>query len=147
VTFDARAFFERFMDALNVHDMDTIRDMTHPDFTTDSPQSGERAHGWVAWEVQLREYPGVDKIVPQLTDAQIIGDEERWALSPAYTVVPLASPNEFTTIMRSQYPDGSWWRIVTFVQLRDQKLYRLEVYYAPELSAPLPESIAAYAHG
>lgn len=147
MTFDPRDFFERFIDALRVHDMDKMRAMTHDDFVADGPQSGERFRGWQSWETQLREYPGVDQIIPIVEEAQIIGDAERWAISPGYTVVPLAAPDKYTTLLRSQYPDGSWWRVVLIVELRDQKMYRLEAFYAPELPAPLAESIAAFPRG
>jgi len=61
--------------------------------------------------------------------------------------VPLASKNEFTVLMRSQYPDGRWWHLITLVELRDEKIYRTVNYFAPELPAPLAESIATYQHG
>jgi hypothetical protein len=33
------------------------------------------------------------------------------------------------------------------VELRDERLFRLESFFAPELPAPLAESIATYQHG
>lgn len=147
MSFDARAFFERFIAALNARDFATVEQMTHPEFIGDSPQSGERSRGYKSWEIQLSQYPGADDIVTEVADSGIIGGDERWAISPAYTVVPLASSNEYTTLLRARYPDGSWWRIVSHVELRDEKLYRMESFYAPELPAPLAESIAKFAHG
>ena len=66
---------------------------------------------------------------------------------PGYTVVPLASPDEFTVTYRVQYPDGRWWRVVSHAVVRDNKLYRMENYFAPELPAPLAESMAVFPHG
>ena len=84
---------------------------------------------------------------PLRTAARLLVDEDRWAITPAYTVVPLASRNEFTTLLRTQYPDGRWWHIIVLVELRDERVYRTENYFAPELAPPLPESIAKYQHG
>ena len=96
---------------------------------------------------QLASYPGVSEDVLQVTESQILGDDERWAITPGYTVVPLTSPVEFTTVFRTQYPDGSWWWVVAIVELRDEKIYRLRNFFAPFLAAPLPESIGKFAHG
>ena len=74
----------------------------------------------------------------------VLGDEERWAISPGYTVIPLASPNAFTVKYRVQYPDGHWWHVVGQIELRDGKMYRMENYFAPEMPAPLAEFIAHF---
>jgi hypothetical protein len=82
-----------------------------------------------------------------MPEIRLLGEDERYAMSPAYTVVPLASPNDYTVVVRSQYPDGSWWHVINLVQIREGKLYRLDNYFAPELPSPLAESIAAYRPG
>jgi hypothetical protein len=91
---------------------------------------------------QAETYPGGNPEVP--LDARVLADEDRWAISPGYTVVPLSSPNEFTVVSNVQYPDGTWWHIVGLIELRDGKLYRMENYFAPQLPAPLAESIASW---
>jgi hypothetical protein len=81
-----------------------------------------------------------------MTQLEIVEGDERWAMSPAYTIVPLSQPGRYTTHVRLAYPDGSKWRAVTVVELREDRIYRVESYFAPELPAPLPESIAIYRH-
>jgi len=147
MSFDAQAFFVRFVRAIDELDFETLEQMIHPDLVADMPQSGERSHGFAGFRAQLEQYPGAGMENPLRTAARLLVDEDRWAITPAYTVVPLASRNEFTTLMRTQYPDGRWWHIIVLVQLRDERVYRTENYFAPELAPPLPESIAKYQHG
>jgi hypothetical protein len=144
MAFDARAFFFRFAKALDAQDYETVESMTHPDFAADMPQSGERIRGMEAWARQFSAYPNNDQIVTETDDAKIFGEEDRWAISPAYTVVPLAASNTFTTTFRTRYPDGVWWHIITYVELRDEKMYRMQIFFAPEMPAPLAQSIAAF---
>jgi hypothetical protein len=147
MSFDAHAFFIRFVRAIDAHDRATLEEMIHPDLVSDMPQSGERSRGFAGFWAQMEQYPdgGVDSSIE--SESRLLQDEDRWAITPAYTVVPLASRTEFTVLMRAQYPDGSWWHIITSVELRDERIYRTTNYFAPVLPAPLSESIAAYQHG
>jgi hypothetical protein len=144
---DPREFFVRLIEAMNSHDLDAAELMIHPDFVGDSYQSGERSRGREGFRAQLRDYPGAAESPISLDDAQMYGDDLRWAVTPGYTVVPLRSGNDYTIVFRSRYPDGSWWRVVLLIELRDNMLYRMEPYFAPELPAPLAESIATFPHG
>jgi hypothetical protein len=142
-----RDFFERFVAALNSRDFDAVESMLHPDLIADNTQSGERARGREAFMVQFRNFPEATDDDFGIKDAQLLGDDERWAITPAYTVVPLADPGKYTTVLRTKYPDGTWWWNVSIAELRDGMLYRLESFFAPEMPAPLVESIASYQHG
>jgi hypothetical protein len=147
MTFDARAFFVRFVRAIDELDRDTLEEMIHPDLIGDMPQSGERSRGFEGFWAQLQQYPDGGIQNPLATAARMVEEEDRWAITPAYTVVPLAGRTEFTVLMRVQYPDGRWWHLIVLVELRDDRIYRTENYFAPEMPAPLAESIAAYQHG
>ena len=141
-----REFFTRFLDAMSERNFDVLQEMVHPDFVAESPQSRERAHGFSGFRAQFESYPGGAPL-PSLPDAQLLGDNERWAITPAYTVVPLSAPNKFTVLLRVQYPDGSWWRSVSLIELRDDRLFRLEAYFAPELDPPLLRTMRTVARG
>ena len=144
---DAREFFVEFIGALNARDADSAERLVHPDFVSESFQSGERTRGREGFRAQLDGYPGADQNPIALDDAQMFGDEQRWAISPGYTVVPLTGTNEYTITFRARYPDQKWWRMILIVELRDGQLYRMKSFYAPELPAPLAESIAAFSRG
>lgn len=123
--------------------MGAVEQMVHDDFVVDMPQSGERARGFAAFKEQFDAYPGGTPDMPLVDEIELLTDEPRFAMAPSFRVVPLSSGNEFTAVVQSRYPDGTKWFSIVLVELRDEKLYRLENYFAPEMPAPLAESIAA----
>ncbi len=58
--------------------------------------------------------------------SKLVVDEDRWVITPSFTVVPLASPNTYTAVMKVRYPDGTDWHVVLLVELRDEKVASVE---------------------
>jgi len=144
----ARPFFEQLLAAMMKPDREALEKLVHPDFMGDFPQSGERARGFAQFWGQLEAYPGgAPGDVDALPGMRVVGDEERWAMSPGYSVVPLADPTRFTIVGSVVYPDGVRWHIIMSVELRDGRLFRSETYFGPEMAAPIAESIAARSRG
>lgn len=132
-----RELFKRLVVAMNSKDYETLRELVHPEYVGDFPQSGERTRGFEAFKAQIERYPGgTPASEPAAADTQVYGDAERWAITPGYTVVPLAGPEVYTAVSRATYPDGSRWHIVSIVELRDDRIYRNETYFAPEFEPP-----------
>jgi hypothetical protein len=133
----AKDFFQRYVRAIAQGDFDALEQMIHPEYTGEYPQSGERFHGFAALRAQLENYPGGRPAAP-VDDPQtrVLGDEKRWAITPGYTVVPLAGPERYTTVTRAPYPDGSRWWVVSILTLKDDKVWHAETYFAPEFEAP-----------
>lgn len=132
-----RDWFSRFTSAMNNLDFQELEQLVHPDYVGDYPQSGERFRGFAAFRAQLERYPG--GLLSGATDerrARVVGDDERWVITPGYTVLPLAGPERYTTIVRTRYPDGSMWHVVSIVQLRDGRITASETYFAPEFERP-----------
>jgi len=132
-------FFTRYARAVALQDFDALEQMIHPDFVGFYPQSGERFNGFAAMRKHLESYPGglkSDEADPGDFKAMVIGAEQRWAISPGYTVLPLAGPERYTTIARAKYPDGTWWWVVGIVELRDGRIYRSDTYFAPDFEPP-----------
>src|SRR3954462_7631188 len=129
--------FTKYVNAIAARDFDTLEGMIHAEYVGEYPQSGERFHGFAALRFQLEQYPGG---LPAATydDSQmkVLGEEERWAISPGYTVLPLNSPERFTTVSRAPYPDGSKWWVVSILTLKDDKVWHAETYFAPEFEPP-----------
>ena len=76
---------------MNVQDVPALQAMLDPDFVIDYPQSGERLRGYEAFRKQVEDYPS--GLPPDSLDTdrtEIVEGDERWALSPGYSVVPLA---------------------------------------------------------
>jgi hypothetical protein len=133
-----REIFTRFVEAMNALDFDALEQLIHPEYVGEYPQSGERFRGFASFRAQLERYPG-GGIQPDAADvprAKMVGDEERWAITPGYTVLPLAGPDRFTTVTRTRYPDGSRWFVLGIIEIRDGRIYRGETYFAPEFDPP-----------
>src|SRR5689334_7044466 len=109
--------FTRLLIALNTRDVATLRELIHPDVVSRSPQSAERSHGVDAFLAEGDNYPGGTPEV-SIPDSKLVLDDDRWAITPSFTVVPLASPTSFTVVMKVRYPDGLDWFAVLLVELR-----------------------------
>ena len=132
-----RDFFRRYVRAIAELDFAELEQMIHPDYVGEYPQSGERFHGFAALRAQLEQYPGgLPAARSDDPRTKILGDEERWAISPGYTVLPLSGPEQYTTVARAPYPDGSRWWVVSIITLRDEKVFHAETYFAPEFDPP-----------
>jgi ketosteroid isomerase-like protein len=135
---DSKAdFFKRYIQAIAELDFATLEQMIHPDYVGEYPQSGERFRGFASFRAQLENYPG-GLPAARFDDpkTKILGDEERWAITPGYTVLPLAGPERYTTVSRAPYPDGSRWWVVSILTLKDGKVAHAETYFAPEFDPP-----------
>jgi hypothetical protein len=130
-------FFKRYVNAIAERDYAKLEPMFHAEYVAEYPQSGERFRGFGAFRAQLESYPG--GLPPQSYDdsnTKVLGEDERWAMSPGYTVLPLAGPDRFTTVSRTPYPDGSYWWVVSILTLKDDKVVHAETYFAPEFDPP-----------
>ncbi|MDP8904215.1 MAG: nuclear transport factor 2 family protein [Chloroflexota bacterium] len=132
-----RELFTRFVTAMAERDMAALEQVIDPDFVGEYPQSGERFRGFSAFRAQLEAYPGgLPRGNASMGDARLVDDEERWAITPGYTVLPLAGPQRFTAVVRTTYPDGSHWHIVSIIEIRDDRIARSTTYFAPEFDPP-----------
>lgn len=132
-----RQTLNEFLRALAKQDFATIERLLHPDFVGEYPQSRERFRGFSAFRAQLEQYPGgPPPDESDVSDAVLVGGEDRWVITPGYTVLPLAGPDRYTAVVRVVYPDGTPWHVITIVDLRDGLVHRSTTYFAPEFEAP-----------
>jgi len=133
----ARELLTTFINYLNTNDIESMERIIHPEFEGQYPQSKERFRGFAAFRAQLEKYPGgLPGGRSDVKDALLLGDEERWVITPGYTVLPLAGPDRYTTVVQTTYPDGSRWHVITVIELRDGLIYRTITYFAPEFERP-----------
>jgi hypothetical protein len=130
----ARQVFEQYVEAMNRADFDALGRLHHSDYVEDYPQSGERIRGFPALRAMFEHYPGGVR-GGTASNHRFLG-EERWVMTPGYTVVPMAGTDTYTSILKNRYPDGSIWHIVSFFQLRDGLISRRTSYFAPEFEPP-----------
>jgi ketosteroid isomerase-like protein len=130
-------FFKRYIKAIADRDYAALETMIHPDYVGEYPQSGERFRGFAAFRAQLEQYPGgTPAAASDDPRTKVLGDDEHWAISPGYTVLPLAGPERYTTVSRAPYPDGTHWWVVSILTLRDDRIAHAESYFAPEFEPP-----------
>jgi len=129
--------YRRYANAIASLDFPTLESLVHPDFVLEYPQSGERFRGFAAFKSQLENYPGgLPAAEADDPTSKVVGDDDRWAMSPGYTVLPLSGPERFTSISRVPYPDGTRWWVVSILSVKDDKIAQSETYFAPEFEPP-----------
>lgn len=132
---DARSVFEAYLRAANGRDVAALEGLLDDDFEDVYPQSGELTRGLANFRSIIEQYPG-GGYAGQGTD-RLVGTEDRWALTPSFTVVRIEGTGDtFTGVTRSRYPDGTDWYIVTIAQMRNGKLWRAETYFAQTFEPP-----------
>ena len=121
-------------DMISRHDWDRIGEVVHEDAVFEYPQSGERFRGLSNIRAQFENYPGMNPGNSQL--AEVIGDDT-YALTPSYTVIRIEGTGlKGTAVIRIRYPDGSYWWAVNLFEVRDGRMSRSRMYFAPDFEAP-----------
>jgi SnoaL-like domain len=132
--FDPRALFESFIRLANAGDWDALEQYVQPDYEEVYPQSGERIKGMANARAILEHYPGgaLDR-----TADRLVGSEDRWVLTPAATVLRIEGTGDtYTAISKASYPDGSTWFVISVAELRDQKVAKVQTFFAPTFEPP-----------
>lgn len=130
----ARSTFERYLAAANGRDTAGLDEVLHPDFQDLYPQSGELSVGAENLKQIIANYPGGYE--GGGTD-RVIGAEDRWVTTPSFTVLRIEGTGDvFTAVQRARYPDGSDWYVIVIAQFKDDKIWRVETYWAPTFDPP-----------
>lgn len=144
---DPEAFFAKWLSAINTLDWNALETMVDPEVILERPQSGELIRGFAALRKELESYPGgIPADSADVAHSTVVQEPDRWAITPGYTVVRMSNAERYTTVVKSVYPDGSRWWTITTVETRSERIHRLTSFFAPEMPAPLAESIATFAH-
>lgn len=132
---DLRTVFEGFLRATNARDAAALNDLVHPDFEDVYPQSGEHTRGIANLRAIIEHYPGGGYVGSGAE--RIVGAEDRWVMTPAFTLLRVEGTGDtYTGVSRGRYPDGTEWYVVTIGQMRDQKVWRAETYFAQTFEPP-----------
>lgn len=72
-----------------------------------------------------------------LASARVAAADERWVVTPMFTVVRVQdSGNVGTAMFRLRYSDGSTWWNVLFYEVRGGKIARSTAFFAPLFDPP-----------
>jgi len=134
----AREVIQRMSRAMADRDFAAAAALVAPDYVEEWPQSGEVIHGLDNFHAILENYPGGPiKGDLDAADTKIIGTDERWVMTPSFSLVRLEGSGEvYTTVLRARYPDGSTWYVVSINQVRNGLIASRTTYFAPEFDAP-----------
>jgi ketosteroid isomerase-like protein len=132
-----RDLIARYVQALHDQDFEAIGRLQHPDFVEDYPQSGERIHGRANFRSILQNYPGGLTGDADATDDRVIGGDDRWLMTPAFTMVRVSGAGDVhTAIVKLRYPDGLTWFMVSLLELRDGLITKATTFFAPFFEPP-----------
>ena len=124
----------RYGAASAAHDVTALTALRHPDWSVYWPQSGERVHTSEAFAEIIANYPGG---APATEISRIVGAEDRWVVTPAYTVQHVVGNGDaWWGSGIGKYPDGRTWHFVAMVELRDGRIYRETAYFAEPFDPP-----------
>jgi ketosteroid isomerase-like protein len=102
--------------ALVAGDEEAFSALVREDFVQDWPQSGERVRGKQACLNIARNYPGGP---PRIELQRVSGEGDHWVVEAS-----------------SHYPDGSDYRLVSVIELRDGRIAHQTDYFGPAFPAP-----------
>jgi hypothetical protein len=131
---DHRQLFQRFQEVIDQQLWDRLPELFQADAVIEYPQSGERFRGLANIRGQFENYPDLGPGSSELED--VIGGTT-YVLTPSYTVVGVeGSGDRGIAMLRVHYPDGSLWWVLNLYELRDGRIGRARVFFAPEFEAP-----------
>src|SRR2546425_5423209 len=98
-----REIVERYLAAMP-GDQETLRSLRHERFQEDWPQTGERIPSADQAAEIHTHYPGG---LPTGGVERIVGSEDRWVMTPSYTVLRVNGTGDvYTALLRARYADG-----------------------------------------
>ncbi len=126
-----REIVERYMRAIPT-DFAALEALHHPDFVQEFPQSGERFRGHAKFRAAHERYVGVES-----RTRRIVGEEDKWVLTPTFAPLRITGTGDaYTVEADGSYPDGSFYKVVVILELRDGKVRKATTYFAPPFEAP-----------
>ena len=113
---------------------DRLGEVFHDDALLEYPQSGEIFRGLANIRAQFENYPDMD---PGGSEVAEVFGEETYALTPTYTVIRVEGTGRTgAALIRMRYPDASLWWGVNLFELRDGRIARSRMLFAPDFEAP-----------
>ena len=123
-----------YVEAMVAGDLERQADLRDPEWTTHWPQSGESVMDEASYDQIIRNYPGGS---PTSRITRVAGTEDRYVATPSGTLARVGGQGDFWVgEWEVTYPDGVTYLCVDLMDLRDGKVWRETVYWAPRFDAP-----------
>ena len=85
----------------------------------------------------FQRLPGTGSGLRLVGAPYITGDEERYVMTPTFTVVKVEGiGDELTSYVKAKYPDGSDWYIITISSYKDSLIVKRIDFFAPFFDPP-----------
>ena len=128
----------RFFEILNTGDTDSLGEVADQEVVTVHPQTRERISGIEANLAMIRGFQHLGGIDISEEEREFVGnDEERYLLTPLFTMVKVqGTGGTLVVTTKIGYPDGSEWYTTGIVTLREGKMLKQVLFFAPMLEAP-----------
>jgi len=123
-----------YVEATVAGDLEGVAALRHSEWSVHWPQSGERVMDEASYDQIIRHYPGGS---PTSRVKRIAGTEDRYVATPSGTLARVGGQGDFWVgEWEVTYPDGVTYLCVDLMDLRDGKVWRETVYWAPLFDAP-----------
>jgi len=133
MTASGRELIEHYIQAEAARNWELLASMRHDDWTETWPQTGERIVGTGNWRSIHENFPGY----PEIKLNNVDGADPDYVLSAAFTLVRLTGVGDAWVAQAvNRYTDGTTYRVVKLIELRDDKVHSETTYFSPETDAP-----------
>src|SRR5213594_251707 len=92
-----RESVEKFFQALNAHDWESIERFLDAEYVWEMPQSGERIRGLANNRTTNENYPGL----PNVKTHRITGSPDKWVTTPSFTILKVTGTGDDYTTSQS----------------------------------------------
>ena len=131
-----RKIVERYVEAIAANDWDAVSKLQRQDYVEEWPQSGERIRGRENLRAIMENYPG-GLVKGGVSTQRIVGSEDRWALSPSFTLHRIeGGGNAYTFEGEASYPSGDTVKVVAIVHIVGGQIARQTTYFPQTFDAP-----------
>lgn len=124
-------------EVVNSGQLDRLGEVFAEDVVVEWPQSRERVRGVANLRSILANYPG-GNLQPASESALFLeSDEERFQLSPMFKIIETDGYEDSAVgVVKSRYPDGTDWFVISIVRALGGKIVRSVQYFAPLYDPP-----------
>ncbi|MEO8245497.1 MAG: nuclear transport factor 2 family protein [Chloroflexota bacterium] len=126
-----RDVVDRYTAALGTGDFETLFSLLADDVVEVYPQSGERFRGRESVRALWEQYPGGEEL-PNPAIEDLVGVEDRWVMTPVFTVVKIAGGGQaYTLTGRITYPNQEEWHLIQLLRVGGGGITHVTSYFAP----------------
>lgn len=137
MTTAAESLAHRYFGAAQSRDLETLREVLHPDLVVRYPQSGEVIRGADNFLAMLADYPGG---MPQATMVKSYGDKPHVVTQqvpfgmPIITVI--GGSDHYVAELVARYPDGSEWFSIWIGRIHEGRIIEDTGYFGQAFEPP-----------